>query len=133
VKILRSAHWVVDDDPERRIIRATRTEVPYADVAEAVRVLEELRSAFEQTAIGARALLIDVRAGPARNDDDFEAAVGRASPLLLKNFVAVAYVVRSAAGRLQVRRMASAGRGLGDAFLDEGEAIAYLDRALGRG
>ena len=116
-------YFHLDADVARGLVRIVRTSVAMpADTAEVKRIYAELAPPLARFA-GYKALL-DLRAVPAgRNDDAFEAAALDAQKLMARAFSRTAVLVRSAAGKLQVRRMTSNHPGV---FQDEAEAIRYL-------
>jgi hypothetical protein len=70
---------------------------------------------------------VDMRAGPMRNDPEFERAVGPINRDLFQGYGRVAILVRTAVGRLQVQRVAKAnGNSDPHVFTDEDAALAYL-------
>jgi hypothetical protein len=72
---------------------------------------------------GYRALL-DLRAIPAgRNDEAFEQLAMRAQGALARTFSRNAVLVRSAVGKLQIRRLTHGARAV---YQDEAEAIRFL-------
>jgi hypothetical protein len=72
-------------------------------------------------------LLIDLRAAPARNDSAFEAEISRIVNLVVTAFRKHAFLVKTAVGSLQVRRMSAANGATPDAtFSSEAAALAYL-------
>ena len=74
-----------------------------------------------------RALLLDLRESPSRNDDSFEATLKPHRQRMLAGWRKVAVVVRSVAGRLQVSRH-SREDGFGvRAFTSLEEATAFLE------
>ncbi len=74
-------------------------------------------------------LLIDLRdAAPAgRHDAAFEHGGREARKRLVRGFEPVAFLMRTSAGRLQVQRLLREDDIDGRAFLDESEALAWLD------
>ena len=77
------------------------------------------------------ALLVDLRDAPSRNDADFESSIAKWQMGLFRRFDRTAVVVRTAAGRLQLLRMASAAGRQAAVFLDETEALRHLTEAPG--
>jgi hypothetical protein len=129
--VLRSKHFVVTVDEERRILRRARTAAPFESIEEVegayATLLEALRP-FHRPIYGQ---LIDAREAPPRNDPAFESVVTSHHHELYGGFGASAVLVKTAVGRLQVRRMLD-GSGIGAAvFLDETAALDYLASALG--
>jgi hypothetical protein len=117
-----NAYFRVASESTRGLVRIVRTSEAMPKDAEAVqRVFAELVELLRRF-VG-HAALIDLRHGPpGRNDDGFERATHVAQIELARTFTRVAFLVRSAVGRLQVRRLS---RG-SNVFLDEQEALRYL-------
>ncbi len=125
-EILKSRwfHLLVDDDA--RIVRRVRTAERFETVAEIDGAYAALCAAFDGLDRPRFAQLADAREAPARNDPQFEAVVTRYHPRLYAGFRAAAALVRTAAGRLQMRRMFDTSGVDVRVFSDEAEAIAYL-------
>jgi hypothetical protein len=113
-------------DDATGVLRYTRSGVPFASL-EAVRALSESTKRI-LTTLPARSLrvLIDVRAAPPRNDEAFEAESNKLVEAVLPTFTRHAVLVKTAAGRLQVARLAKERGRHTNAFSDEAEAIAFL-------
>ena len=78
-------------------------------------------------------MLVDLRAAPGRNDPDFENAMAKQRLELLRGFAAIAILVQTAAGQLQISRI---GREDGvdvAVFTDEFTAITWLEGARASG
>jgi hypothetical protein len=120
-----NAYFRIVTEPARSLVRIVRSNEVMPRDEEAVRrafgaLVEPLRKLAGYKA------LIDLRNGPTgRNDDEFERATRSAQTELVRNFSRVAFLVRSAVGKLQVRRLARGGNA-GNVFLDEQEALRYL-------
>jgi hypothetical protein len=124
--ILHEDAWVtISFDAENRLVRYTRSAVPYPDLAAVEGSLRGVRGLLPSA--GDLKLLIDVRLAPPRNDPAFEAQINDAIEKVWKRFGKVATLVRTAVGKLQTVRLAHE-RGIEKAyvFADEGEALAYL-------
>lgn len=127
MEVLRTPHWIVAIEDALHLVRLTRTNVPYASVKEfeeSIGAFEKVRSLPERRKMK---LLLDLREGPMRNDDDFEQSMSRVRNEMFSGFVAVASIVRTAVGRLQVSRIqGSGGAGMHQIFTDERAALAFL-------
>lgn len=121
---LGNAWFRIEPDPARRLVRIVRTpEVLPQSAGEVRRVFAELTEPLRQFA--AWKALLDLRHGPlGRNDDAFEDAAREAQRSLARGFTRVAVLVRSAVGKLQVRRLSGGKR---DVFQDEAEALRFLE------
>ena len=72
-------------------------------------------------------LLLDLREGPSRNDDDYETTFKRYRGTVFAGFERRAALVKTAMGELQVRRLARDAQDDGQqVFDDETEARAWL-------
>jgi hypothetical protein len=72
-------------------------------------------------------LLLDLRAAPPRNDEDFEKEASRALGSFLPTFKAHAVLMKTAVGRLQAQRMTGPERSDRlSIFTSEPEALAHL-------
>lgn len=116
-----------DLDEARRLVRYTRSSLPFDDL----RALDDAYGGLVRAATGLErkgelALLIDLRAGPARNDPVFEQAVARYRGPMMRGFGRVALLVKTAVGRLQVGRHAREDGVVGLVTQDEDEALRFL-------
>ena len=128
-EIARTQHWIVTLDDAQRIVRATRTPIPFANDDE----LRATMALLREQSIGDRAklgLLVDLREGPFRNDESFENALARYRVELFAGWGALATILRTAIGRLQVNRLAREDRREMQVFTEEAEALAYLASKL---
>lgn len=73
-----------------------------------------------------KALLVDTRAAPPRNDPAFEAALRQLRFRITRGFRRVAVLTKSAVGQLQVQRQAREANEDMGVFASEEEAMAYL-------
>lgn len=125
-EILHGRHFVVTLDEPARLVRRVRTEERFDSLQQLEATYDELVRVLDTLDRPRYVQLVDARLSPARNDDAFEAVVGRYHDALYRDFRGVAVLVKSAAGRLQVRRMLDSSRIEAPVFSDEAEAIAYL-------
>ncbi len=72
-------------------------------------------------------LLLDIRDGPIRNDAPFEQAVRPYQEAVTKRFARVAVLVKTPVGKLQAGRVMRSIEHGPRVFIDEREAIAFLD------
>lgn len=125
-EILRSKHFVVTVDEERRILRRARTAAPFESLEEVQTAYAALLQALLPLHRPLYGQLIDARDAPPRNDPAFESVVTSHHEALYTGFRASAVLVKTAAGRLQVRRMLGASGIEPHVFLDETAALDYL-------
>jgi hypothetical protein len=79
---------------------------------------------------GVRRVLLDLRKGPpGRNDEDFESQSSKWRIQLARECERVAILVRTVAGKLQAQRLSRSEKrgGVANVFMDEAEALAYLN------
>ncbi len=125
-ELLRNPYFVVELEEAPRLILLTRTSEPFASVAEAAARWLEVVAALDRGGRGDRALLTDLRLGPARNDPAFEQAVRAILPDVHRGFRKNAVLVRLAVGAMQIRRHARED-GIERLVTDSEEAaLAYL-------
>jgi hypothetical protein len=129
-ELYRDEYVTVTLDPGRGLVRYIRSEHPYPSLDSVRDVHAEIARVLR--ALGERELklLIDSRAAPPRNDPAFEAEIVRAFAGFASVFMARAALIKSAVGKLQVRRLSRAVWTDDSApvvFNDEGEALSYLD------
>jgi len=125
MEVLRTTHWIVTIDDALHLVRVTRTSVPYASVQEfeaSIDSFEKLRPMSQRRSLK---LLLDLREGPMRNDGAFEQSMDRVRREVFAGFSAVATLVSTAVGRLQVGRMQGGGHAQ-KIFDDERAALAFL-------
>jgi hypothetical protein len=114
-------------EPDSGLVWYTRSAVPYPSVDVLRAQHEKLSEAVTALAPERLALVIDVRDAPPRNDEAFEKEVTRAVTPLLMRFRAYAFLVKTAAGSLQVRRLStSSGAPTNAIFTDERAARNFL-------
>ncbi|WP_437618108.1 hypothetical protein [Sorangium sp. So ce1151] len=131
--LLQNEHLTVTYEQELSTVRSTRSELPYPSPDEFIRVHTEALQVYESLDRGRLGHLIDLRRPPMNNDPAFEAATMRTRSMLVQEFAAVAIVVRTAVGALQVNRLLreeSNDNVL--VFHDEDVAVGYLHEELGK-
>jgi hypothetical protein len=123
----RGRHFHVDVEADARLVRATRTALPFASVDEMQRAHKELLRVVAP--FREHTLLLDVRLGPARNDPDFEQGLASLRRQITERFGRVAILVKSAVGGLHARRLAREDGVAMRIFQDEAAALEYLGDA----
>jgi hypothetical protein len=118
-----SEYFEVEIDTKDKLVRIIRTERLLPTAVDEVRgIYSELARRLQPYA-GYRALL-DLRRVPVgRNDEAFEDLAVRSQTAMAKSFSRTAVLVRSAVGKLQLRRLTS---GAANTFQDEAEALRFL-------
>jgi hypothetical protein len=122
-------YWVVRTEPTSRVVRLTRTSVSLSTLDEMLTELAAVERALEASALAGFGILMDLRAGPMRNDDAFELQLRPYRERLSKRFARVAVLISTAVGRLQMTRLAKDAPSAPRVFADENEALRYLEHA----
>lgn len=114
-----------------RVVRATRTPEPFADLEEVVASFLALRRRLGELAIdhASNALLVDLRGGPLRSDPAFDEVVREHRPRVFEGFHIGAVLVGTLSGKIQLTRHERTDR-VYRVFDDEAEALAFLVDAL---
>jgi hypothetical protein len=114
-------------EAENGLLRYVRTATPHPTIERMRAHFAEVRRVVNAVELDDLVLLLDVRAAPPRNDEAFEAEVGKIIAALLGRFQAHAFLVKTAVGNLQVRRLsATGGSSANHVFTDEASALAFL-------
>jgi hypothetical protein len=110
------------------ILRLERTANSYPSMGAMHASNRALADAIQRA--GVRRVLLDMRGPPGRNDEKFEQQSATWRNRLFTGTDRVAILVRTIAGKLQSQRLArgEGHAGIGNVFLDEAEALAYLRR-----
>lgn len=93
----------------------------------------EVSRALDRTGRTGLSLLVDLREAVGRNDPEFEAAMQRLKPIVMRGFRRVAILVRTTVGALQIHRHLredGVERMIGS---DEAQLLDYLSGAPRRG
>lgn len=106
-EIFKSNYFVVYLDDEHKIVRRQRTELGLTANADIELAYAELLGAVELLHQPNYTLLADLRLAPPRNDPTYEGIARRYYDRLYAGFRKIAIVVKTEAGRLQVRRFAT--------------------------
>ncbi|WP_437662406.1 hypothetical protein [Sorangium sp. So ce1182] len=132
-EILRNAHYVVTLDPVAQLARVTRSALPSESPAQFEERWMEVSRALDQAGRSGLSLLVDLRAAVGRNDPEFEAAMLRLRPVVMRGFRRVGILVRTTVGALQIHRHLredGVERMIGS---DEAQLLDYLSGAPRRG
>ena len=113
-------------DKARGLVQYTRSAKPLANIDDATTMFRGLVSSSLGIDRRELALLSDIRLAPGRNDDAFESAVASFRNELFRGFCKCAALVRTMAGKLQVRRLNGTVETSVDVFDDEAAALAFL-------
>jgi hypothetical protein len=128
-RLLTTEHLVIDEEPERRLVRMLRTDAPLDSPAVMQSLLAAIIKATRPLDKPRLRVLVDLRRAPMR--------VGKFDPQLralqqtVREYARSAVVVRTAVGSLQVSRI-SRETGVGHGvFHTEQAALAFLDSEQG--
>jgi hypothetical protein len=125
-ELYRSEHFLVTLDEDRRLVRRTRTDRPFATIVEIERAYGALLQALAMVDRPGHVMLVDLRLAPPRNDPAFEQIVEQYRPRLYGGFRRVAVLAKTEAGRLQLGRMLRSSSLNWPILMDEAAALSYL-------
>jgi hypothetical protein len=103
-EILRNTHFVVTVNPAIQLVRVTRSAVPSESAVQFEAKWMEVCVALDRAGRSGLSLLLDLRAAVGRNDPEYEEAMVRVRPAVMKGFRRVAVLVQTTAGSLQIHR-----------------------------
>jgi hypothetical protein len=128
-EIFASPYLVVLVDEERGVLLVRRTKERFSTTENIRQIFSEALDKSQEFA-APRALLMDFRDGPLRNDAAFEAAMlslREKMAAFRARFERHAVLIKTAVGRLQLERIRrERAQNLGEIFDNEAEAFAYL-------
>lgn len=103
-EILQNEHFSVAVDPTLKLARVSRTAVPFSSADQVASKWLEVSRVLDR--IGRRQLsqLVDLRAAPGRNEPEFEAAMLRVRPMVMREFRRIGILVQSTVGAMQIKR-----------------------------
>lgn len=109
------------------MMRRARTERGFDSLAEAQEAYDAMLKDVDAFDRPSYVLLVDTRLAPPRNDPGFEELIGRYYPRLYGGYPRIATLAKTQVGRLQIGRLAQRFTFDVRTFVDEAEAIAYLE------
>lgn len=113
-------------DRVRGVARVTRSAERPPSIEEVTRAFDEAARVLDRLERGTLRLLIDLRAAPGRNDPEFEQAMAARRRELMRGFPAVAILVQTPVGELQIARITREDGSGARVFNDEAKALAWL-------
>lgn len=129
-ELARNVHFRVKYDPKTGLVRMVRTSTPFDTNEQLFESHAPIVIALDAIGREGKTLLLDIRLAPPRNDPEFENALRPLLSRIVRGFLRVAVVTRTATGQLQVQRQV---REAGDdirVFMSEDDAIGYLKGRL---
>ncbi len=114
-------------EPGTRVLRVIRNPVPYGSVSELVRVLDEIDHQLASVDRSSHALLLDMRNVQGRSEPEFEAAFRHWRLRLIRGFARVAVLLRTEVGAAQAQRYIQQDQLPTRVFLDEADALSWLE------
>lgn len=120
------AVWV---DNVREIARVTRSAQRPSSIEQVTGAFDDAIRALDRLERRRFRLLIDLREAPGRNDPEFERAMATRRSELMRSFLAVAILIKTAIGELQVARITREDGSDAKVFNDEVKAIEWLSAA----
>jgi hypothetical protein len=124
--LYESDYCIAVFDRETRLLRVTRTNVPYESVGQAEREFMRLARVFDATPREGTRLLFDVRDGPHRNDPEYEQMLARTRGRLFDGFDKSVILMKTATGMLQARYMEVTQNARIPAVMTEADALKLL-------
>jgi hypothetical protein len=125
-EFLKNRYVHLDIAEREHVLRFTRTENATRFDDDADKLFQEVSDALSRFDPKRWAMLIDVRLAPSNNDPEFESYIAKWQMALFRRFDRTVVLVRTAAGRLQIKRMSERSGRTAAIFLDESEALAHL-------
>lgn len=103
-KLIVSAHWLMEEEREGRLVWLRRMAMPFGSVEEIInanqQVLSRIRPEHREWGV-----VVDMRHAPPRNDPAFEAAMRGLRDAVEVRFARTAVLLETAVGLLQVTRL----------------------------
>lgn len=104
--VWQNDHYAVLVDAQLGIVWNVRSSKPYASLEELDTVMVAVFRCMDGMDRPRYSLLLDIRAGPGRNDPEFEAAIARIRPRWFQGFRRIGILVQTVVGTLQIQRYA---------------------------
>lgn len=105
IEVFRDEFSTISIDPRGPLVRMVRSDVPFSDLEQLERAVNNMIRTFDGIGRETRVLLNDLRAAQGRNDSEFEERILKMRMRLYGGFLRVGILVRSSVGALQIRRM----------------------------
>ena len=125
-QLASNAFVSVSVDHIRGVARVTRSGQRSESVEQIAAGFDEAIAVLDTLDRPRLRLLIDLRAAPGRNDAEFERAMATRRSHLIRDFAAVAILVQTPVGELQVGRITREDGANAKVFSDEAKALSWL-------
>ncbi|WP_257456919.1 hypothetical protein [Archangium lipolyticum] len=126
-QVFQDEYFTVLVDERRGIVRTIRSSAPFTSLEELEGIFTRLGESLDALGRSRYGLLADLRAGPGRNDPEFEAIMEqRHRPRWIGGFRRVGVLVRSTVGVMQIQRHARSDGVERMISKDEDELLKYL-------
>lgn len=125
----QDAYLRLEIDEAGRVVRQIRSSVEFPSIASLQASIAALVVEMRGVRRSDYGLIQDMRAARGRNDPAFEAVMSKERPRMSQGFRRVAVLASTAIGRLQIQRYLDQDGVAGRAFLDEEEALRWLQEA----
>jgi hypothetical protein len=122
-------HALLELDDARGVVRFTRTSVSFPSLDAVRQTFDAITTAASSIDPSRYGLLIDLRQAVGRNDAGFEQITNDVRQRLTQRFARRATLVRTAAGKLQVQRIARESGEEAHVFDDPIAALEFLGSA----
>ena len=127
--VWQDAYLQLEIDEAAHVVRQTRSSAEFTSIDALQGSINALIVAMRQVRRSDYALIQDMRAARGRNDPAFEAVMTNERPRMSQGFRRVAVLASTHIGRLQIQRYLDQDGAGGRAFLDEGEALRWLQES----
>ena len=123
-KLIASAHWVMEEDQEQKVVLLRRLALPFASLGELSSANQEVVQLIrpEHRTWG---IVVDMRQARSRNDPSFESAMRGLRDAVEARFARTAVLLGTAVGLLQVTRLAREDGATSLATQSETEALRF--------
>lgn len=131
VILLNGPYVCLELEIARGVARITRKSTPYATIEACEQVHMNVAAALDRVERRSIGVLYDSRSAPTINNYALEGVLRRVQRPMFRDVRRVAFLMRTVIGKVQAERLAAAEGISARAFLEEHEAIAYVqaDRA----
>jgi hypothetical protein len=104
-EVYRDAYMTVLAEAPGTLIRLQRTPVPHPTPADVEQSFRNAATAIDRHGRTGRVMLVDMREALGRNEPEFEVALKRVRPIVERDLLRVAVLLRSTVGMLQMKRI----------------------------